>query len=266
MITADRTETDDGTDVRKTAALSHSRINRYLLCPELYRLHYIEKLRPRYPSANLVFGQVLHQALAAFFRGGEDPVRFFRECWATLREIELAYSRRDSWEKLKISGQVMVELFLREAAPRLTNISSVEKEFEIGVTSLGQPVVGVIDLIADLDGTKTVVDFKTAGSGYASHEIILADQLTAYALAESDASQVAFCVLVKTKKPRIEWQVAARTGEQIAEYIAKVAIVSREVESGRFYKRPGMWCSWCDFLPVCLGDTKKVQETLIQVR
>jgi hypothetical protein len=31
--------------------LSHSRISRYLLCPEQYRLYYVENLRPRHYSA-----------------------------------------------------------------------------------------------------------------------------------------------------------------------------------------------------------------------
>ena len=57
--------------------LSHSRINRYLLCPEQYRLYYIEKLRPRRFSAALVFGQAIHQALAAFFRTGTDAAAAF---------------------------------------------------------------------------------------------------------------------------------------------------------------------------------------------
>jgi hypothetical protein len=34
----------------------------------------------------------------------------------------------------------------------------------------------------------------------------------------------------------------------------------------RFHKRPGMWCAWCDFLPVCLKDERKVVETLVRVR
>jgi hypothetical protein len=34
----------------------------------------------------------------------------------------------------------------------------------------------------------------------------------------------------------------------------------------RFYKRPGKWCLYCDYLPVCTGDQKKVKETLVQIR
>jgi RecB family exonuclease len=247
-------------------ALSHSRINRYLTCPEQYRLHYVENLRPRYPNANLAFGQVVHKALAALFRGGEDPVKHFTECWATLREIDLSYAKRDSWEKFLASGQALLDLFVRETASRLTNITAVEKSFEIVVTRLGQPLVGIVDLVADLDGKKTVVDFKTASSTYKPHEVILADQLTAYALAEPEAVQIAFCVLVKTKTPKVDWYVSARTSDQIAEYIDKAGLVAANIASGRFYKRPGTWCSWCDFLPICLGDQQKVDETLIQIR
>jgi hypothetical protein len=40
--------------------LSHSRVSRYLQCPEQYRLYYVENLRPRIPAASLIFGQVIH--------------------------------------------------------------------------------------------------------------------------------------------------------------------------------------------------------------
>jgi predicted choloylglycine hydrolase len=51
--------------------------------------------------------------------------------------------------------------------------------------------------------TLTVIDFKTAKSAYPEYEVALSDQLTTYQLAEPDAEQVAFCVFVKTKEPRI---------------------------------------------------------------
>lgn len=38
------------------------------------------------------------------------------------------------------------------------------------------------------------------------------------------------------------------------------------VYADRFDERPDKWCSWCDFLPVCLGDTKKAEDTLVSVR
>ena len=124
----------------------------------------------------------------------------------------------------------------------------------------------MIDLIADLDGKRTVVDFKTANTAYQQHEAIQSDQLTAYQLAEPEAEQAALCVLVKSKEPKIGWHLATRSGEDLAEFIAKAEHIAREIVTNHFYKRPGKWCSWCDYLPVCVKDEKRIDETLVRIR
>ncbi len=259
-------EEDERLATSVTPFLSHSRISRYLHCPEQYRLYYIERLRPRFPPAGLVFGQVIHQALAELFKTGADPVASFGESWRAIGGVELGYGEKESWEKLRGKGLRLLEKFVQEELPKLQNVQAVEQSFSLDITSLDLPFVGVVDLVADLEGKPTVVDFKTAGSSYEEHEVMLSDQLTAYRLADPEADQLALCVLVKTKEPKIEWHLTTRTGEQLAEYLAKVGLVGREIRAGLFYKRPGKWCSWCDFLPVCLGDRQRIEETLIQLR
>ncbi len=250
---------------RKGPYLSHSRISRYLHCPEQYRLYYVENMRPRYPSASLVFGKIVHQALAALFQNGEEPVRVFQETWKATREIDLTYGQRDSWEKLSAAGEALLRKFVEEELPRLANVVATEKAFTLDITSLDLPFVGIIDLVADLDGKRTVVDFKTSASAYKDHEALMSDQLTAYRMAEPEAEQAALCVLVKAAEPKIEWHVTDRTGDRITEYLTKVQLVGGEIAAGRFYKRTGMWCGWCDFLPVCLGDKEKVLRNLTQI-
>src|SRR6266576_1170570 len=56
-----------------TPHLSYSRLQKYLTCPEQYRLYYIGKLRAMVENVSLVFGSVMHLALAAYFRHGDDP-------------------------------------------------------------------------------------------------------------------------------------------------------------------------------------------------
>ena len=243
--------------------LSHSRLQKYLHCPEQYRLYYVENLRPRIPSASLVFGQVVHQALAHLFRTQGDPVRFFEEQWAEAHQWDLRYSARDSWETLHTAGRSLLAKFVREELPRLGTITASEQAFELAITSLDVPFVGVIDLVADVDEKPTVVDFKTSDSAYQPHEVVLSDQLTAYQLAEPQTAQMALCVFVKTREPRIEWHVAQRAGAQLVEYLAKAKLVGAEITAGHFYKRPGKWCAWCDYLPVCVGDEVKAQQTLV---
>lgn len=259
-------ERDDSVGNGAVPHFSYSQLNRYLLCPEQYRLYYIENLRPRIAPAALVFGKVVHQALAELFGKQGDPLRAFHQQWNDIKKIDLDYGQRDSWEKLRLSGQGLLERFLQNELPRLGNIRASEKVFELAITSLDMPLIGVIDLLADLDGKRTVVDFKTAAASYEDHEVLLSDQLTAYQLAEPDCDQSAFCVLVKTKEPKIEWHLARKTGAHLTEFLAKASIVACEIAAGHFYKRPGKWCSWCDFLPVCTGDTEAADKTLVQVR
>ncbi len=256
---------DPDEPAEKTPHLSHSRVNRYLLCPEQYRLYYVENLRPKVPPAALVFGQVGHQALAELLGKKGDPVKHFTDTWGMLRNIPLGFKERDSWDKLKASGEALLTKFVSEELPKLGNIRAVERPFTLSVTGLDLPFIGVIDLVADVMAKRTVVDWKTAGSAYAEHEAAMTDQLSAYKLAEPLADQLALCVLVKTKEPKIEWQFTGRTSEQLRDYIAKAGYVGREIGAGRFYKRSGKWCTWCDFLPVCLGNKRKAAETLVAV-
>lgn len=72
-------------------------------------------------------------------------------------------------------------------------------------------------------------------------------------------------MLVKTKEPRIEWHLSQRNPAHLAEFLDKVRIVAADIRAGRFYKRPGKHCAWCAFLPLCLGDEKKIQETLVKM-
>lgn len=242
--------------------LSHSRISRYLLCPEQYRLHYIEGLRPRKEPASLVFGRAIHESLEQLFRANENPVERFQELWDAARELDVSYSSKESWESLREIGTALLEGFVSRHFTRIGKVHAVEERFELAITALGVNLVGIIDLVAELDGSPTLIDFKTAGASYSSHEAVLSDQLTAYQLAQPWASRVAFCVLTKTKTPRITWHITGRSGRDLSALISKATLVERGIVQGEFHRRPGLWCRWCDFLPVCTGDHDKVAETL----
>ena len=96
----------------QTPYLSYSRVNRYLQCPEQYRLYYIENLRPKYPSASLVFGQVVHQSLALLFQKKEDPIQVFNKAWIMVKPMELTYSKKETWESLDKSGNPSYVFFI----------------------------------------------------------------------------------------------------------------------------------------------------------
>ena len=245
--------------------LSYSRIQKYLTCPEQYRLYYIEGLRSKVESASLAFGSIVHLALADFFRHGTDPATTFRQHWEAMRTVELRFPRKESWDGLRVKGEKLLHAFLSEHRQKLGNVTYVEKAFRLGLSNLDVPFVGTIDLVAEMDGKRTIVEFKTAAADYEDYEVTLLDQLTAYYLVEPEAEQASVCVFVKTQKPKIEWHTARRTPEQVVEYVEKLELVADQIDQRNFYKRPGKWCRQCDFLPVCLGNRKRAQETLVRI-
>ena len=265
MAGASISDKDDVIDAIPIPHLSHSRINRYLTCPEQYRLYYVEHLRPRVPASGLVFGAVLHKALADLFRTGTDALKGFLSQWEELVGVTIRYKERETWDVLKEKGTKLIDRFLAEELPKLRTIHAVEKRFELRVGSLPLPFIGITDLVADVNGGIAVVDFKTAASGYDDYEVTLSDQLTAYSLAEPEATHVAYCVFVKTKEPRIEWHFAERTSQDLVDYVEKARMCGEDILAEKFYKRPGKHCAYCDFLPVCMGNGKKAVETLVRI-
>ena len=256
---------EDRVDVA-TPHLSHSRVSKYLTCPAQYRFYYLEGLRLIAPASNLLFGQLIHRALAGLFSEGADPIPAFAEAWAPFRDIPLTYGSRDSWDKLRAAGEGLLSKFVAEELSKIAEVEEVEAPFTLNVTSLDVPFVGVLDLVAGIDGKRTVIDFKTAGASYDGHEAALSDQLTAYQLARPEVEQSALCVLVKTKEPKIEWFPTRRTAADFTEYLGKVYSVGDSIAAGEFFKRPGLWCTWCDYLPICTGDARTARETLTTVR
>lgn len=208
----------------------------------------------------------MHKALAEFFQHGADPVAQFEAAWETLEDAPLRFSRKDSWKGFLRQGQALLSQFFEKDAGKVTKVLGVEKVFQIGVSDLSLPFIGVIDLVAEVSGKRTVVDFKTSQSKYPAHEVQLADQLTAYKLGEPAAEQVALCVFVKTKKPQIEWYFAKRTDQQLIAFLSKATFVADQIAESNFYLRPGKWCAQCDYLPVCTGNKPRARESLVQIQ
>ena len=152
----------------KTPHLSYSRIERYLRCPEQYRLYYVEGLRARVESASLVFGAIVHLALAQLFRHGDDPVVAFNHEWKAIREIELRYSRKDTWQSL---GEKDRQEFVSVFADLLQRsyISKIERYSGEKITYAGDSIDGDVATVktrfAAKRGTEVPVDYRMLKRG-----------------------------------------------------------------------------------------------------
>jgi PD-(D/E)XK nuclease superfamily len=103
--------------------LSHSRLQKYITCPEQYRLYYLERLRPKHEAAARVFGAVMHLALAEYFRREQDPLATFAQEWGTCQKFGLRYSQRENWKKLSEIGEALLSKFLAQEAHKFEQCS-----------------------------------------------------------------------------------------------------------------------------------------------
>jgi hypothetical protein len=51
-------------------------------CPRKYYYEYVEGWKPVKPSANLVFGSILHNSIAEEFLNGRTAIKVFLEKWS----------------------------------------------------------------------------------------------------------------------------------------------------------------------------------------
>jgi PD-(D/E)XK nuclease superfamily protein len=81
---------------------------------------------------------------------------------------------------------------VEEELPRIRSVKAVEKSFKLEISSLNLPLVGVIDLVAEVDDRDKVVDFKTSDKSYSPTDVVLSDQLTTYQLTEPEIEELHF--------------------------------------------------------------------------
>ena len=71
--------------------------------------------------------------------------------------------------QLNETGRALLTKFVAEELSRIGKVTAAEKPFELGITGIATPFIGVVDLVAEVDAKRTVLDFKTSGSSYAEH-------------------------------------------------------------------------------------------------
>jgi hypothetical protein len=123
---------------------------------------------------------------------------------------------------------------------------------------------GKIDLIYDNGKEDVLLDWKTSSSVFLDHRPDLDDQLTAYSML-SRIPKVAYGLLLKKKNPELKFYHAQRTHQDYLDYQLKVMKVVSDIESGFFFKKPSLYCSFCPFKPLCRNQKEKVAGELKRV-
>jgi hypothetical protein len=162
-------------DARLLPHLAHSRLQKYPV-PGNTGSTTSKALGPKYEAGERVFGAVMHLALVPnIFRKQRDPFATVRTEGNACREFDLRHSQREGWEKLSNTGEVLLTKFLAREAHKFQQILAVEAAFQIGVSNVATPIVGTLDLLALLQGKRTLVEFKTAVNDWGEHDVLLSD-------------------------------------------------------------------------------------------
>jgi len=225
-------------------------------CPRKYYYEYVECWKSVKPSANLVFGSILHESIAEEFLNGRKAIDVFLERWS--KAGELTYSRADKHESLRKIGIALIEKVQRTEIYQ--RVVAVEKAYQTELPD-GTIFKGKVDLIYDNGKEEVLLDWKTSSSLFLDHRPDLDDQLTAYSML-SGISKVAYGVLLKKKNPEIRLLYAKRTYQDYLDYQFKVMKVVADIEAGFFFKKPSLYCGFCPFVPLCRNQKEKINTEL----
>lgn len=206
--------------------------------PLSYFLHYFMRLRPSDASSALVFGASIDtgiNSLLCDMRDGREPslerakVLFDTE-FGAFEPSTIKYSKADSDESvlteddknwlakndvpranqcLKRKGYMILEAYVEQVLPKIEKVLLVQHEVAL-TNELGDSLIGIVDLVAQIGGQTYILDNKTSSIKYAEDSASISHQLGTYFEALKDEYKldgVGYIVIPKNlrkkKEPRV---------------------------------------------------------------
>ena len=247
---------------------SYTQIANFLSCPRRYRFRYLEGWKEKDTRAALVFGRAFENALAALFLRQDASASLFRE-WSAYQNIELDYSRAETWQSMYEHGLKLLQFFVQQDR---VEIRRPKYNLQIRVSkrlSATSEFVGYVDAYGFMDGTRCVIDWKTTTARYTEEPeglLALDPQLVSYSWLTGEP-EVAFVVFVRKRFPEIQYLRASISDEQRREFGALVADTVAQIEACQFLPHSGIRfpqnpCTSCGFVGLCLKNQALVDRRL----
>ena len=249
---------------------SYTQISQYLSCPRRYRHRYLDGWQEKDTRAAMLFGRAFEQAVAALFRR-EDPAIVLSEQWSLCKDMDLAYSGNDTWDRMLQQGVQLLERFAQDGRVRIRRPrSSQQIQFNRTLGS-GNNFVAYVDAIGELDGTPCVLEWKTSSARYPEEPAGIAaldPQLVCYSWM-TGISEVAQIVFVRKRQVEVQYLRATISEEQRQEFATLVDDTVRRIESGLFLPHSGIRfpqnpCTTCPFVGLCLDKSDLVETALVR--
>ncbi len=251
--------------------LSASRISTWLMCPQKYKLQYVDKVQWQFYPAAMLHGTSIHNVLECFYRewqkGRRLPLKKLKSLYSDFWKAEIDGKKldTDSPDDIKAVGLDLLAAFHATVNPG--NIIAVEDDFHIPIVHpetgevLPVELVGRIDLIeSDDQGQLVIVDHKCLSKHPSDTDMAYNIQLWAYAYAarmgddipDNDNILLRIDALVKLKTPVFDQRYIIRSPDGDIQFFELASSVLNAIESEAFPPNPGWQCKCCSTKYCCM--------------
>jgi hypothetical protein len=170
-----------------------------------------------FPCCNwaMAFGRCFEKSLAAYFSGEDCTAALFKE-WEAFRGSPFEYKKGETWDRFVHQGIHLLQKFAQDDCVK---IHRPEQDLQVKMVrklSGGNEFIAYIDAVGELEGTKSLIDWKTTASRYPEVPdglLSLDPQLICYSWI-SGIQDVALVVFVRKSAPEIQYLKASITDEQ----------------------------------------------------
>lgn len=255
----------------QTLYLSKSRLNTYCLCPEKYRLTYIENIHPEKKAIPLIEGSALHHIVEnSLIYGAKIPniaQAVSEEFWNDVPFETTEYQDAETMNAAKDKILSEARVFLEKIGE--VNTHQMETYFE---HPLVNPVSGEIDndiiirgyadiIDSPMPDIMRIIDLKTTArtpnmeQGHRAMELTIYAYLMACTFGFHIEMPVCLLYLVRTKEPKVIWLDSMRSMPDFVEMHASILNIANAIRHELFWKNQGLQCSWCEHQEICFAKT-----------
>ena len=249
---------------------SYTQISNYLTCPRRYRHRYLDGWQEKDTRAAMLFGRAFERALAAYFLRDDPAAVLFRE-WSACQNLGLHFTHGDTWDRMLQQGIQLLDRFCQDDRIRIRQPRrNLQIKFVRPLMDKND-FVAYIDAIGKLDGTGSLLEWKTTSSRYPEEPeglLALDPQLVCYSWI-TGISEVAQVVFVRKRLVEVQYLRTKITDEQRREFSQLVEDTIRRIESAQFLPHSGIRfpqnpCSSCPYIGLCLGKQQLVENALVR--
>jgi DNA helicase-2/ATP-dependent DNA helicase PcrA len=232
--------------------VSSSAIDTLGRCPQKYLFSYGWGLRGG-PAAAISFGSVMHNTIQYFvheFREGrrlpfEEVEKKFELEW-TSAGFEDDYQEQE----YKKDGAAQLRAFHASYVASPPDAIAQEKSFALPLEN-NVVLTGRIDQVNRIaPGEEEILDYKT-GKPREPDQAKKDLQLSVYALAARELFAWNPARLTFYNLQTNQTVSSARDDKKLNKVRAEIQEAAADIRAGEFPARPGFWCKYCDYEPIC---------------